>query len=412
MKKLLLLGNNLHVDTLINIASDRGIYTIVTDNLSVDDSPVKRMADEAWDISVTDIDTLEIEARKAHIDAVLCGASEICMKANRELCKRLGLPFCVSDKAWNIVNNKRLFKEECRKFNVPVSKDYKLDINFDEEDLKKIEYPVVVKPVDGCSSIGLHICYTKEQLIDGFTDAYEKSDIREVVVEKYYAGEEVSFLFFFNNGEPIVIETSEVLGDKKNGRPFIFGGTPTKHIKIIDQLLEVSLKNLFNEMECQDGVGSIQLVKDGDDIAVIEMNYRLPGAKTMSNVFICERIMDYAFNEQVDYNAVMKLIPKQFNTTAYCIWLKAGKIGRIKGIDELERKLNLFSFTVNHKEGDIIIPNSGMRQIFAYIVMDGSKENIIDASEYINNNLEVLDVEGNDMVYRYAYDNKGNASLL
>ena len=43
MEKLLILGNNINVDYLINCAKNRGIYTIVTDYLSPEKSPFKKI---------------------------------------------------------------------------------------------------------------------------------------------------------------------------------------------------------------------------------------------------------------------------------------------------------------------------------------------------------------------------------
>ncbi|MBQ7148251.1 MAG: ATP-grasp domain-containing protein [Pseudobutyrivibrio sp.] len=412
MDKILFLGNNLHVDTLIKIAKDRGIYSIVTDNLAVEDSPVKKMADEYWDISVTDIDAIEEKAKAEGVTAILCGASEVCMGASRELCKRLGFPFYVTDEAWEIVNNKQLFKAECTKYGVPVARDFKLDINLTTEDLAAIEYPVVVKPVDGCSSIGLHICFDEAQLIAGYKDAYEKSDAKEVVVEKFLSGEEVSLLFCFVNGEPILIETGDVLGDKKGGRPFLFGGTPTKHMALIKDKLEEPLKKLFAGMGCKAGVGSIQFIIEDEEVAVIEMNYRLPGAKTMSSEFICNRMIDYVVGEVEDKEKLISAIPPIANTKAYCVWVNPGTISEINGLEMLKEKLHTLSFNPNYRVGDTIPENSGMRQIFLYAVLDGNKEDLSKAADFINDNLEVLDENGVNLICKYHYDNKGCATAI
>ncbi len=404
MDKILFLGNNLHVDTLLRLSKERGIYSIVTDNLSVEDSPVKQMADEYWDISVTEIDELEEKAKEAGITAVLCGASEVCMSANRELCKRLGFPFYASDEAWKIVNNKQLFKEECIKYGVPVAMDFQLDINLKASDLAAIEYPVVVKPVDGCSSIGLHICFDEEQLIAGYRDAYEKSDAKKVVVEKFFAGEEVSLLFCFVNGEPILVESGDVLGDKKGGRPFLFGGTPTKYMALIKEKLEKPLKNLFSGIGCQAGVGSIQFIVDNGEPAVIEMNYRLPGAKTMSSEFICNRMIDYAIGVTEEKEKLMGNLPVIPNTKAYCVWVNPSTISEISGLDLIKENLNTLSLNPNYKVGDTIPENSGMRQIFLYAVLDGNKEDLASATNYINETLKVLDENGVNLICKYNYE--------
>ena len=59
MNKLLILGATYNEIDIIKCARNKGIYTIVTDNnLDWSKSPAKYIADEAWNISWSDIDTL------------------------------------------------------------------------------------------------------------------------------------------------------------------------------------------------------------------------------------------------------------------------------------------------------------------------------------------------------------------
>ena len=70
MKKLLILGGaSTHVK-VVKQAKQMGIYTIVTDNLNVVDSPAKLEADECWDIDINDVGTLVKVCRKNHVDGM------------------------------------------------------------------------------------------------------------------------------------------------------------------------------------------------------------------------------------------------------------------------------------------------------------------------------------------------------
>lgn len=63
--KLLMLGTTGRgTKELLLEAKRRGIYTIVTDNLSVEKAPLKLLADEYWMLSTADIDILEEKAEK------------------------------------------------------------------------------------------------------------------------------------------------------------------------------------------------------------------------------------------------------------------------------------------------------------------------------------------------------------
>lgn len=147
VQKLLILGSDYGTIDIARQAKDRGIYVIATDLMET--SPTKEVANESWMISTTDLDKLEQLCRERDVDAIITGASDFNIEKSRELCKRLGLPlYCDNDDAWEISTNKRLFKDLCKQTGAPVAEDYFLSGEPTEEELTKIQFPVVVKPVD------------------------------------------------------------------------------------------------------------------------------------------------------------------------------------------------------------------------------------------------------------------------
>ena len=111
-KKLLMLGSSLGTTEMIKYAQDNGCHVIVTDYLPKEKSAGKMIADESADISTTDIDSLEIFARKKNIDGVFCGVSEINLKSVKALCDRLNLPCYYTDEQWRLCQNKKQKKSQ------------------------------------------------------------------------------------------------------------------------------------------------------------------------------------------------------------------------------------------------------------------------------------------------------------
>ena len=97
--KLLMLGTTGRgTKELLLEAKRRGIYTIVTDNLSVEKAPLKLLADEYWMISTADIDVLEEKCREEGVAAIMNGISTFNISVCMELCKRLNLPcYCTPE---------------------------------------------------------------------------------------------------------------------------------------------------------------------------------------------------------------------------------------------------------------------------------------------------------------------------
>lgn len=79
--------------------------------------------------------------------------------------------------------DKDLTKKIAESVGIRVAKSYT------KEDIHKIErYPIVVKPATEGSTVGLYICNDKKELID----AIEKSGNRDLVIEEFIKGEELT----------------------------------------------------------------------------------------------------------------------------------------------------------------------------------------------------------------------------
>ena len=106
-KKLLILGATAGEIALIKRAQAQGIYVIATDNhMDYSLAPAKRIANEAWDISWSDLDELEKRCRAERINGVLAGYSEFRVDNMMQLCKRLGLPCYINQEQLDITRDK------------------------------------------------------------------------------------------------------------------------------------------------------------------------------------------------------------------------------------------------------------------------------------------------------------------
>ena len=178
-KKLLILGATAGEISLVKRAQKYGIYVIVTDNhTDYTLAPAKNVADEAWDISWSDIDTLEKLSRESGVDGILAGYSEFRVENMIKLCERLNFPCYINNEQLEITRDKIKFKECCRKYGVPVVKEYS---SIDEVN----EYPVIVKPTDRAGSIGISIAHSFEELEKAYQYAYDLSLEKRDIIEKY-----------------------------------------------------------------------------------------------------------------------------------------------------------------------------------------------------------------------------------
>ena len=191
-KRVLILGANPETISLVDKAKEMGCFTIVTDYDPK--AKAKRHADLAADVDAMDVDALEQLARKEKVDGVLLGVAEALSIPYFRLCKRLGLPCFADEEIFGLLTDKFRFKQACRQYGVPVVPEFDVKGG---TDLSAVVYPVVVKPVDGCSSKGISICRNELELKLGIEKALSFSRKKKYLVEKYMTSGEVLMYYAF-----------------------------------------------------------------------------------------------------------------------------------------------------------------------------------------------------------------------
>lgn len=285
MKKILFLGNSSGTYPLLNQAQKQGLYTIVTDFCLPERSPAKLISDEYWMISTNDLDSLEKKCREENIQAVISGASDFNTGMAIKLCERLGLPCYCTDTVWNDSRDKVFFKRLATQTQVPIPEDYILSSDLDQEELKKIKYPVVVKPVDFDGNKGISFCNNQEELINGYRYAASLSDRSEIIVERMLSGVELFSYYALANGDASFLSLGTRL--PQPGEPkFCYSMNTTinrftsKYLEEMDASVITMLKELFRN--------TIPALK----IMTIPSQKRLCGkCQNLPRIFFAELIM-------------------------------------------------------------------------------------------------------------------------
>lgn len=188
----------------------------------------------------------------------------------QEIFDKEGISYTGSDsKSSKLAMDKEKAKEVVAKANILVAKEY------DKDD--EIDYPVVVKPNSGGSSVGTSIVHSKEELFNALNLAKKYED--EILIEKYIKGREFSVGIL--NG--IALPSIEIIPkhgfyDYKN--KYQKGATIEVCPSDIDEETEQSLRN--NALICHKALGLGYysridfILDDNNDIYFLEAN-TLPG---------------------------------------------------------------------------------------------------------------------------------------
>lgn len=408
MNKILMLGTSLGSMEIVKTAKEMGYHTIVTDNLDPDHSNAKKAADEYWMISTNDLDRLEKKCREEKVNAIFAGISEFNLDKVKELTDRLGLPCYIEAAAWKYARDKSAFKKKCREIGIPIVDEYIVSNPPLPEELIAIEYPVVVKPVDGTGNKGLSICNNKNELIAGCKKAREKSESSNILIERYITGEE-SWRYYFL-ADNVIRHVYSGCVFRQPGYPtflYLIGTCAvTDYHEFMEQVDEKCIAFL-KDIGCKNGISWFQFIKDNKGkFYALEMAQRMSAdcsGKTMKKAIginIIEWMLELAFGKKHTAEMIPEpSIPpyKHAPFVYYQFADRAGTIASMQGYADLDSEKYQVSL-VTH-EGDFV----QKYKLMARIVSDASTPvEMCEMIRYINAKTRILDHNNNNMYIQFT----------
>jgi formate-dependent phosphoribosylglycinamide formyltransferase (GAR transformylase) len=371
-KRLLILGGVTHTINIVTEAQKLGAYVIVTDYLV--DSPAKRYADKSYMISTTDIDAVVNLCQEERIDGILTQYVDMLLPYYANICKKANLPCYGDEYLFRMAIDKTEFKKTCKKYGVPVTCEYEIDDNF--ENINKIDFPVVVKPVDSSGSRGFSICNNSDELITGYKKAQKYSNSEKVLVEKYMPFDSSIIHYTFSNGQAYFSGMSDKISKKLNedgSYVMALQLFPSKHISKYLEDLDQRVRTMFSKVGLREGVVWIEAFNNNGDFTFNEMGYRFGGSETyypvkyFYNIDQLHMLIGYALTGRSNIETVRFYTDKKKKYCILPVHVKEGEIGEIFGADRIMSMPNVYAFCQAHFQGDIIEHSGTTHQVFCYI---------------------------------------------
>jgi len=412
-KRLLILGNRTMTNALdiIQITKQLGIYTIVATDTP--DHPIKKIADKSYDICLTDIDALFKLAKSENIDGVIAGTNdnEFTISQAITLCEKLGLHYYVTREQWDIMQNKIKFKDVCRQFNISVPEDFYIDADFKESDIKKITYPVIIKPADASGGLGVSVCKNETELRAAYGRALSWSKSKNVILEKYIVGDAVTVYYTVQDGYISLSAMSEKCHVKKGNfasLPYLLF-FPSKYTPIFLEDNDKKIKNMLKYLNVKNGFLFIQGFFVEGEFVVHEMGYRFTGTdvykiiSAVNGVNAFEMFIRYSVSGEMSGWDLKHYDNPNF-MKCVCIWrpfIKKGKIMKISGLDEISNYSEIINMVSFYSEGDIL-DDSLMGSLAQAVIMVSfiadTKEMLINTVKRAEKELIILDENGENML--------------
>lgn len=413
-KKLLILGGNPETVPLVEIANRLGVKTIVTS--SIENEPAKKVAWKSFDVDGMDVPAVVSLARDEKVDGVLVGVADILVPAYCKVCDALGVPSYATRHIVDIFAYKDVFKATCERYGIHGVPEYYLDENLNPSDIEKIRFPVMVKPVDGRSGMGMTVCQEPQDLKDAVAKALEVSNCKRFIVERYMGNCEDCFVYYtFKDGYcSLSCIADRYTTDEQSGLSRVCLGAiyPSKYIKHYYTRMHNNAVRMFKDIGIRNGVLLMQAFYEDGEFYVYDPGFRLQGEaphlhmKAINGFDQREMLIRFALTGSEGNVDLEKQDDAYFQGKyAATLWtlLKKGKVVKIEGLQDVDNDSRIHINIQRIFEGDTIEDSwiGTEKQVLnrLYIVCDTKEKLVATVKEY-QDKIKAYDTNGNLMTLK------------
>lgn len=399
---LVLGGTAPHV-LLVNKLHERGYYVVLVDYLQ--NPPAKRVADKHVRVSTLDkVKVLEV-AKEYRASLVISTCVD---QANSVCCyvaEKLGLPHPYSYETSLFVTNKGLMKGRMKEYNVP-SSAYVLTNNVGSVDWAKVPFPCVVKPVDCNSSKGVHRADSIEEAKPFVVNALKLSQTGEAIIEGFCVGDEIQVdCVALDNDADVVMTRSKVKVASGNEAVLnSFGSIVPAQVSeaVVPKLKQIAI-SIAKGFGMRNTPFFYQAIVLGDEVNVLEFAPRVGGG--LSYYMIKNFVGFDAVEAAIDSFMGIKIksafhAPKKIYRTCL-LYVKPCVFDHLEGLEKLKEEGVVTEVFLTKARGDQI--DGDMRssnRVGSFVVEASSIDELNNKVSYCMENVEAIDVNGANMLYR------------
>ena len=360
------MGANPETIPLVELANEMGVKTYVTSNRP--DDPAKKFAYKSYDVDGMDVPGLVALARSEKIDGILVGVADILVPAYCKACDALGFHCYAAQGIVDVFSYKDVFKATCERYGIHGIPEYYLDAEMRREDLDKISYPVMVKPVDSCSGMGMTVCFTEEELPAAVGKALDASKVKRFIVERYMQCEDMGMYYTFKDGccSASCIYDRYTTDEQKGLSRVCLGGTyPSKHIGEYFERMHQNAVRMFRDIGIRNGVLMLSAFYENGEFYVYDTGFRLQGEaphllmKAVHGFDQREMLIRFALTgSEGEIDLSEQDDPYFRGRWAATLWvlLREGTIANIDGLEDIGSDSRVVANIQRLSEGDAVRP--------------------------------------------------------
>lgn len=399
MKALVLAGSCSQI-VLLQQLEERGIISILADNN--ENAVARPYADQFIKVDLLDIDAVKSVAIETKADLILSVCADQILVTAAKVSEDLGLPCYIDYQTACNVSDKGYMKDTFDRCGVPTSR-YVFTEKLEADQIKGIEFPLVVKPADAYSSKGVRKATSYSELETFFDDAMQISRSGLVIIEEYIAGDELTVDFQVIDGKAVFLTASNT--EKVNYKDRFLAFRTRNPAKVSKDTLERIKKigqNIADGFGLKNSPMLVQLITDGTKESVLEFCARTGGGakylllKMATGFDPITGVLDITMGKKITIDEIKsesKYITNEF------LYSYPGDFDHLEGFEELKQQGVIAEYwQFKNKGAHISNACTSSDRISSITIKADSFEDLVEKHNIAASRIKIIDSNGKDIM--------------
>ena len=400
MKKAMVLCGGIPQISLIRKLQERKIETILLDmNENV---AGRRWADKFYPVSVLDVDAVRKVAIEEKVDYIFSVCADQVLQVAAQLSEELGLPFYIDSATAQKVSDKSLMKKIFTENDIPTSQ-YVVAKSISEDTVNGMRYPLIVKPVDSYSSRGVRRVENYRELKEAFEGAVSISRTKQVIIEEFVSGVELSVDVYVENGKAHVLCVSSL--DKIPGVDrFVINRCffPAQISEKETALVEETAQKIADAFGLKNSPMLIQMITTGESVSVLEFCARTGGGnkfhliKKATGFDVIRAVMELVLGEKPHVEEKKNETQFILDEFLYC---RPGVLDHLEGFEELLQKNVVSGYYWLKNSGTALKePSCSGDRVAYYTIQADNLATLKEKYALANRMVKAIGTDGEDLI--------------
>lgn len=392
---------------LVQMAKERGIYTIVCDGY--ENGPAKAFADKSYNIPVTEIDQIAKVCMEEGVDGIITSFSDLLFECMVKIADQAHLKCYFTPEKLPYYRDKSVMKEMFLQLGIPSSRYITVEKDFSDEELEGINFPIVTKPIDKYGSRGIYILNSAREIREYFDEACASSDIKRILVEEYNDGYEFNMMTWVLDGKVNVISIAdrEKTAISEHDIPISTRNVyPSRLYEQVEKEATEILQKVADFTGQQDGCLSMQFFWSKDKgISVCEVAGRFLGYEheliELAGDFCTEELLlNYVYDESALRQMLASHDPRMKKCCAVLYFHGEERVVSDQSVAyEIAKRSDVVFDQIFYKEGEQVLQHGPNPYVARYYVAGDTRADVDASTKEIFGVMSIKDTKGKELLH-------------